>query len=146
MAVNDKRSYNNADLSPIQVAALKKKSNKLTNVQVKVGSKKVELPAEAFLLTTESGHGFLSLQPINAVLQMKADNSYEAVLPKMKDEAVSALKAYRVRSAKKERKGHDAVPVSAELQSLLAKIPKGHKLVLKGDGYAIVKSRTRAKR
>jgi len=140
MAQSDKRSYNNVNLGTPVIAALKKKSTKLSQVQIKVGSKKIELPVEAFLLTVESGAGFLSLQPINAVIQAKADNSYEAVLPKMADEAVSALKSYRPKGAAKKsaRKAPDMNP---ELVKMLNSIPKGYKLVLKGSEYTLVKSR-----
>lgn len=144
MGINDRRSYNNAALPAQLVNGLKKKAVKVTNVQIKVGSTKVELPAEAFLLTTDSGHAFLSLQPINAVLQ-KSDRGYEAVIPKLAEEAVSALKKHRARGNKATHRGAP-VPLDPELQKVLSKIPKGYKLVSKESGYVMVKARTRTKK
>lgn len=144
MATTDKRSFNNADLSPVHVAAFKKKSRRLPDVQIKVGSKKIELAAEAFLLTTDTGHAFLSLQPINAVLQVKADNTFEAVLPKDKDVAVNALKSFRASKAKPKARAQ--VDMDEPLKKALASIPKGYKLVLKGSSYQLVKSRERSKK
>lgn len=146
MAANKKRSYNNADLGSPTVAALKKKSKVLSNLHLRVGLKKIELPAEAFLLLTESGHGFLSVQPIIAVLQSKADGSYEAVVPKEAQTAVAALKSYRPQRAKR-KSGREAVEVPVELQKLLNALPKGFKLGVSADGkYRMVKTRSRSKK
>lgn len=143
---NDKtRSYNNGSLTPMQVANFKKKAKRVSTVQVKVGSVKAMLPVETFLFGTEGGYGFLSVQPINAVVQLKADGSYEAVAPKDVAQAVTALKAYRVKSAPAE-KGRAAVAVPEELQKLLAQLPKGYKLAVDASGkYKMVKSRERKK-
>jgi len=146
MSLNDKRSYNNGELSSVNVAAFKKKSKRLGQVQFKVGSKKFDLPVEAFLLTTESGHGFLSVQPVNAVVSMKTDNLFEAVHPKELDNAVSAIKAYRD-SKGKSAKASAKVEIPDEVQKLLAtSVPKGYKLVFDGSGYKLAKMRTRAKK
>jgi len=146
MSSSEKRSYNNADLTPVVVAALKKKSKRVAQVQLGVGSRKIEIPAEAFLLLTESGHAFVSVQAINAVVQAKADSSFEAVAPKDRDHAVAALKTFRPRSAKRAKAPRKAPELSEELKKMLAGLLRGYKLALKAEGYALVKSRTRGRK
>lgn len=143
MATSDKRSYNNADLTAMQVQGFKNKGNRGNSVQLKVGSTKISLPVEAHLLTTESGFAFLSVQPINAVLGKKADGSFEAVNAKERDAAVAALKSYRGKGGA-VREGKSTAALTAEAKKQLAAIiPPGHKLVLKGNEYTLVKARTR---
>lgn len=145
METNDRRtSYNNADLNGQMVNGFKKKATRISNVQIKVGSAKVDLPIDAFLFTTDSGHAFLSLQSINAVLQ-KNDRTYEAIVPKMRDEAVAALKKYRSKNTPDGR-AQPKIELPDELAVILSKIPKGYKLVHKDSGYAMVKERTRTKK
>lgn len=130
----------------MQVANFKKKSKRVSTVQVKIGAAKASLPVETFLFATEAGYGFLSVQPINAVVQLKSDGTYEAVAPKDIAVAVNSLKAYRVKSAPAE-KGRPTVAVPDELQKLLAQLPKGYKLAVDANGkYKMVKSRERKKK
>ncbi|MBS1712986.1 MAG: hypothetical protein JST30_01480 [Armatimonadetes bacterium] len=146
MPSSDKRSYNNADLTPVDVAALKKKSKRVAQVHLRVGSRRIEIPAEAFLLLTDSGHAFVRVQPINAVVQAKADSSFEAIAPKDRDHAVAALKAFRPKGAKKAKTPRKSPELPDELMKMLAGLPRGYKLALKPEGYALVKSRTRGRK
>lgn len=142
MPQQDKRSFNNADLDSPTIASLKKKSKRVAQIQLRVGSKKILVPAEGHLLLTESGYGFVSVQPVNAVIQSKDDSSFEVIAPKDTAQAVASLKAYRAKKGISHSR-RSAPELSEELSKMLEKVPKGYKLVAKSEGYVLVKSRLR---
>lgn len=141
----DKRSFNNADLKPIQVAGLKKKAVRSGQVQLRVGGHRITVPVDVFVLTTATDpkYAFVSVQAINAVVGAKSDGSFEVVDNTELASAIATLKAIRKSKARTSTKVQ-APQLSAELEAMLKKLPKGYKLAFKEGGYGLVKSRPRA--
>jgi len=147
MAAGDKRSFNNADLTPVQVNTLKKKAARSDKVQLKIGGQKVSLSVDAVLLTTgDRRYSFVSVQPINAVVGLKSDGTFEAVDKSEVGSAVSALRAVR-KPGKVSKAKTPAPKVSEELAKVLkSAVPKGYKLAFKDERYQLVKARPRTKK
>lgn len=144
MSSADRRSFNNADLTPVQVAGFKKKATKVAGFDIKLLRRKVALSIDAHVLFDgKSTFAFLSLPAMNVVLTNRADGSYRPIDPAERDDALKALRSVRGGGSK-------GLPSSAvmpgQLASALKMIPKGYKLVLKDGSYELVKSRTRAKK
>lgn len=142
----DKRSFNNANLSPTQVMGLKKKATAQPRVTLRVGSKTIDLPIEVQLLDAGAGgqYAFISVPPINAVCGKTSTGHLEAVHVSELDQAVAALKAVRQSTKGVRRAKSSQMTISDDLAAALKLLPKGYKLVAGPGGYRLAKSREKA--
>lgn len=140
----DKRTYNNAELTPIQVVSLKKKAVMNARLSLRVSGRRFEIPVDVALLQSdEKGtYSFISVPGINAVVGLNSSGTSEPVNDKERDVAVKALQAVRVRAAAGPKAKPAAPELPAELLAQLKKsIPAGYKLLMVGGEAKLVKTR-----
>lgn len=107
---------------------------------VRIGVKKLVLPVEARMLSG-NGYLFLSFGSSSEIYKI-GEKGLQPLKPEADGtEAHTALNPVKRRRRRAARKA--SVEMPGDLAAMLAKLPKGHKLVAGEGGYRLVKARTR---
>lgn len=123
--------------------ALKLKAQSKNDIlTIKLGSKKLTLPFEARLLSSDQ-YLFVHLPPAAAIFKF-GEKGLEAVVDA--DEARQAQSSFRKQRFSSGVKAKAIMEIPEELKSALSKIPAGYRLAIGSDGKPrIVKTRVRRK-
>ncbi|MBL8047909.1 MAG: hypothetical protein JNJ45_04435 [Chthonomonas sp.] len=125
----------------IEKALKLKATPKVGALSLKVGAKRVTLPFDVRVLSSE-GSLFVHIPPSAGLFSLSGKDikKIDSV-----DAAQTAVKSFRSRKGRgaSKAKASAAMPLSPELEAALSKIPAGYKLVSDAKGSRLVRSRAR---
>ena len=121
-------------LKPNEINTLKKYSTKY-RVQIKLGSKRFDLPIEGSLLQSdEKGlFTFVSIPNYTGIFGITS-NGAEPIKASEKDAAMKALKSAGRAGNADGGSGKAGIEIPPEIQEALKKLPKGTRLVVEAGG------------